>query len=305
MPPCMDSRFDEPPARAGPATRRRRQADEWALVLAAEGLEPRVVRDPAGFRIEVAADRVASAERILEDWRRERVERAARPAPPAMRRARSLETAAAYALALGLLAFHVGLEVSGRHEALSELGSSRARLVLEGELWRLVTALTLHADLAHVLGNTLFGGFFLALLAAPLGLGLALLAFVVTGTLGNIANALYYGAAHGSIGASTGVFGLVGVLAGLAAWRRAHFAERRRGAWVALGAGLGILAMLGGGGPRVDVSAHLFGLGVGAGAGLLLAAPVARRPPIGPVGQSVAAGLAIALVGGAWALARS
>ena len=43
-------------------------------------------------------------------------------------------------------------------------------LVLAGELYRTVTALTLHADLPHVAGNALFGGFFLAALA---GLGSA------------------------------------------------------------------------------------------------------------------------------------
>jgi len=287
-----------------PTTRRKREAEEWALVLTAEGLDVRVVHEPAGFGIAVAVDEHERAAAILRAWREERAEvareRARASALPVARMATRFETAVAYACALALPAFHLGLERSGRAAALVEAGGSRAALVLDGQLWRLVTALTLHADLPHVLGNTLFGGFFLAALASRLGIGLALLAFVVTGTLGNLANALYYGSAHGSIGASTGVFGLVGVLAGLAAWRRHHAAPARRGAWLAFAAGIALVAMLGTGGPEVDLSAHLFGLGAGALAGVLLAIPFAARPAPGRAVQAGAAVLAVAKIFAAW-----
>ena len=198
-----------------PIAARRRQADEWALVLTAEGFSPEVVRCPDGFRIEVAPEARAEASLILEAWQAERAARAQRAPLPLPPTASAIEIATACALALSLLVFHLGLEAAGRRGSFIEIGASQAELVLGGQFWRLATALTLHSDFAHVLGNTLFGGFFLATLVGRLGVGLSALAFVVTGILGNLANALYYGSDHGSIGASTGVFGLVGVLTGL------------------------------------------------------------------------------------------
>jgi len=300
-----DSTASQPPPHTGlPSTPRRREAEEWALVLVAEGFSPRVERsEGGGFVVDVEPQHRNEARHILDSWRAERAERAQRRSLPPPRAASLFETAAAYLLAVGLLVFHVGLEVSNRWSALVDVGISRAALVLDGQWWRTVTALTLHADLGHAAGNALFGGLFLAALAGRLGIGVALLAFVTSGTLGNLANALYYGSAHASLGASTGVFGLVGWLAGLAAWRRHQVASTGRGAWVAFGAGLAILAMTGSGDPRIDLAAHLFGLGTGAASGFLLAAPLARRPRPGPTGQAVAALLSIALISIAWILA--
>lgn len=283
-----------------PTTPKRREAEDWALVLIAEGIQSDVVRVAAGFSVRVASEDAAAASEILDSWRRERAERSRRLTLPRARNATPLETAAAYACALALLVFHLGLESAGHWTDFLDLGKSQAALVLEGQYWRLVTALTLHADLPHVLGNALFGGFFLTAVAARLGVGVGLLSFVVTGMLGNLANALYYGSAHSSIGASTGVFGLVGVLVGFAAWQRHRAALPGRGAWVALGAGLAIVAMLGSGGPRVDFSAHLFGLAAGALTGLLLAPPIASRARLRAVGQSLAAAAAFAILFGSW-----
>ena len=306
--PCLSIMTDldgsDPPASL-PVTPRRREADDWALVLIAEGISAEVIRSNAGFTVGVADGSSEAARRILDAWRRERSERSRRLALPRPTDATPLDAAMAYLLALGMLAFHLGLDASGRWAMLIERGRSQAALVLEGEWWRLITALTIHTDLSHVLGNTLFGGFFLAMVAGRLGIGIALLCFVTTGALGNLANAIYYGSAHGSVGASTGVFGLVGILAGLAAWRRHQTASPGRGPWVALGAGLALVAMLGGNGPRVDFSAHLFGLAAGSLAGGLLAIPFANRPRPGPIGQAVAGLVAMTLLVGTWLLAKA
>jgi membrane associated rhomboid family serine protease len=288
-----------------PVTRRKRQAEEWLLVLTAEGIDARILRGLDGFRVAVRPEDESRSAEILQAWLSEQQERAARPLPPKPREASPPEVALAYLSALAMLLFHGVLQSTDRWARWVDLGDSQAALVLHGQLYRLFTALTLHADLSHVLGNTLFGGFFLAALSGRLGVGLGLLSFVVSGSLGNLANALYYGSAHSSIGASTGVFGLVGVLAGLAAWHRHHFAPRGRGAWVALGAGLAIVAMLGAGGPKIDFSAHLFGLAAGALTGLGLAFPLAHSPRPGPLGQVLCAALALALLVGSWGFALS
>jgi len=294
-----------------PVTAHKREAEEWLLVLRAEGLEASLRRSAAGFGVEVAdpertrAGATLAAYRLERRERQERVERARRNEGAIVREATLYEIACAYALALTLLAFHLGLEQSGRREALVQMGRSQAVLVLDGEPWRLVTALTLHADLPHVVGNTLFGGLFLAALAGRLGVGLALLCFVVSGTLGNLANALYYGSGHSSIGASTGVFGLVGVLAGLAAWQRHQRSIPGRGAWVAFAAGLGIVAILGSGGPGIDFTAHLFGLAAGGLTGLGLAVPLAPRARPGLALQALAFAAALSAIGLAWLRAAS
>lgn len=291
------------PEPSPPITPRKREAEEWALVLTAEGFSPQLVRLSPGWSIAVEAGRASEANAIIDAWRVERADRQRVPTAPPARAASALEVAAAYSCALGFLAFHLGLEHSGQHADFVEAGKSRAALVMSGEVWRTVTALTLHADLPHVVGNTLFGGFFLAALAGRLGLGCAGLAFLVSGTLGNLANAIYYGHAHSSIGASTGVFGLVGVLAGLAAWQRHQTAGRGRGAWVAFAAGLAIVAMLGSGGPRVDFSAHLFGLAAGALTGVTISWPLSRVARPGPGAQWLAGLVTLATLLACWSQA--
>ena len=94
-------------------------------------------------------------------------------------------------------------------------------------------------------------------------------------------------------------------MAGLAAWRRHQTAAPGRGAWVAFAAGLGIVAMLGGGGPRIDFSAHLFGLAAGALTGLLLALPFAIRGEPKRLAQGLSMMAAVAIVFTAWAWALS
>lgn len=293
-----------PPTPVTPvATSRKRQAEEWALVLVAEGFAPQLRRGEAGWWIEVELGRQQEAEEILHSWRAERAARATRATLPEAYATTTWELALAYSLALSMLAFHLGLEAANRHSLFVDLGDSQAVLVLAGQAWRTVTALTLHADLSHVAGNTLFGGFFLAALAGRLGIGCSLLAFLVSGALGNLANAVYYGSGHSSVGASTGVFGLVGVLAGLAAWRRHQTMPLSRGAWVPFAAGLAVVAMLGGPGPKVDFSAHVFGLIAGALTGIAIAYPLAARSRPGPAAQWISFALCITLVFGAWRLA--
>ena len=288
-----------------PATPRKREAEEWALVLEAEGVPVRVVRIGPYFTVAVRPADAAHAAASLAAWHSER----SAIAPPeflaTFATASKGEIFLACASAFSLVAFHLGLERASRLADFIERGENQAALVVAGELGRTVTALTLHADLTHVVGNALFGAFFLAALAGRVGLGLAVASFVVTGSLGNLADALYYRAGHSTIGASTGVFGLVGVLAGLAAWRRHQLAPRNRGAWVALGAGLAIVAMLGGAGPKIDLAAHLFGLAAGSLAGLALAYPLARRPRPGRAAQTAAVAFGAASIALAWWCARA
>lgn len=148
-----------------------------------------------------------------------------------------------------------------------ELGSAHAEKILDGQWWRLLTALSLHADPAHLLSNMLAGGCFMILLSRELGSGLAWFLALLSGALGNAVNVYLQGLGHNSIGASTLVFGAVGILTGLGLF---HYKDP---SWlkklVPVAAGLGMLSILGTGGGNTDVGAHFCGFF----AGLFLGVP--------------------------------
>ena len=104
------------------------------------------------------------------------------------------------------------------------------------------------------------------------------------------------------IGFSTATFGALGLSAvfGFVARYRDRIARRR--AWLTLGAGVALLALLGAG-ERSDVLAHVLGLVAGAGLATVIARttrPVTRTNPIVQLGF---AALSVAIVAGAWACA--
>jgi membrane associated rhomboid family serine protease len=147
------------------------------------------------------------------------------------------------------------------------LGSARAGLIVAGEWWRTATALTLHSGGLHLAGNVVFGLLFVGRLARDLGSGLAWSLVLAAGMGGNFVNALLQMPQHTAVGASTAVFGAVGILAGL------NLVRYRKPLWrrwaLPLAGAFALLAMIGAGGEHTDLGAHLFGLlaGVGLGAG--------------------------------------
>jgi len=182
-------------------------------------------------------------------------------------------------------------------------GSAVARsIVRDHELWRAVTALTLHADAAHLFGNAVASLVFVTALGRWLGPGLALLLTLASGTLGNLLTAYIYATTHNSVGASTSTFGALGVLGGLQFVRRFRDASigRLRRALLGIAAALGLLAMLGMG-ERSDVVAHATGLGFGVLGGV--AAALLARRPVSPRWQAVCLAATASVVSGAWLLA--
>jgi membrane associated rhomboid family serine protease len=179
-------------------------------------------------------------------------------------------------------------------------GSADAARILHGELWRTVTALTLHADVTHLVANVAAGALLATAVCRTVGGGLGAVLLVLSGAAGNTINAAVRGPGHVSVGASTAVLGAVGVLSGLAFLRARRGLGRRRGAWVPLAAGLALLGMLGSD-PQADLGAHLWGFLVGivlgAGTGLAFVTPPGRA-------AQLALGIvATAVVAGGWWLA--
>ena len=81
------------------------------------------------------------------------------------------------------------------------------------------------------LSNAIFGALFMAAALRVLGPGLGGLMVLASGAVGNLANAFLYGSAHSSVGASTAIFGAVGLLGGLGVMRRRSVGRRGIRAW--------------------------------------------------------------------------
>ena len=287
----------------------RERARLWALVLTSRGV-PCTLEQLAtvGWEIRVPQQSLARAEEEIA-----RYEESNRAWPPPLPPPRPMveNTLVTLSVLILLATFHnfVRLELvlpGGIHPDWLEIGSARAGLVLDGDWWRLVTSLTLHRDVAHLLGNLCIGGVFVFILCRELGSGLAWSLIIAAGSLGNLLNALVQPAVHDSVGGSTAVFGTVGILAALSAVRYRHHLRKRWGLPVA--AALSLLVLLGSEGKDTDLGAHLFGLLAGVSLGLVTEIVIARRGCPGPVLNALLAIVAALAIAVSWfsalALAR-
>jgi rhomboid protease GluP len=287
----------EGPGTAVRVTPSRRRADEWAVVLAAADIPHWLRQRLDGWALIVPPDDAATALTTLaaydEENSREGVRGGDEAAP-----SRPM-TVAGIVVALLLLGFFA---ITGPRAAGSvwfEHGSADATRMLAGEWWRAVTALTLHADAPHVLANAAASALLMTAVCWHLGSGVGLWLLLLAGAGGNALTAAVYGGGHVSVGASTAVFGAIGILAALQITRSRAGSSGMK-SWVVIAASLALLALLGTG-PHADVLAHLFGFLVGGGLGLI-AALTTRWPLPAPVQWLLVAAAAAAVVG-AWRLA--
>ena len=186
----------------------------------------------------------------------------------------------------------------GRVDALAMMDS--------GEWWRALSALTLHGDVVHLVSNLVAGMGFAFFVARFFGAAAGWLLILLSGSAGNALNAwVYYPEPHFSIGASTAVFGALGLLTGVGVWVALSEPEQR---WtlprwlVPVFGGLTLLGLIGVGDGLVDVAAHISGFFCGFLLGV-----------VGANFQKVFArlerwgywlgGLSLLLVVGAWVLA--
>jgi rhomboid protease GluP len=274
-------------------------AEQHALVLAAFDIGCRLVAHGDAIVLSVAPADADRARREFASYANENRART-RSSPPARAFIDGLDGSLAYAV---ILLFLHG--ASRRHTFGLDwwsAGAGQAGLIVDGEWWRAVTALGLHADLGHLAGNLAFGGLLGLLLAQRLGVGLAWLAILLAGATGNAVNAVLHPAAHAGIGASTAVFAALGLLAALNLRRHASVWGRGLRRWLPLGASAMLLAYMGMGGERTDVGAHVAGLAAGALLGLGLAWKGDRLPHKDGA-QRLYGAAALALLALAWAFA--
>lgn len=280
----------------------RRQLKHWTLVLQARQIPCRVETTDNRRQLLVPVEYYQQA--LVELIHFERENHNWPPPPPADTPLKDNQTATLWVMA-ALILFHNlashNLNLPGaRNIDWLALGNAHAGQILEGQWWRVITALTLHSGTIHLLGNVTIGGFLMLRLCRMFGSGFAFFLVLSAGAMGNTFNALLQSSDHRSIGSSTAVFAALGLLATynmlrfrLSLWHR----------WpVPLAAAVGLLAMLGAGGENTDIGAHLFGFLCGIGwAGLSVFRPdgfvVTEKT------NRIWGFIAVVLVTGAWWLA--
>jgi membrane associated rhomboid family serine protease len=277
----------------------RAACSEAALVLEAKGLDHELAATDGGWAVSVP---VAASEAARDELARYALERTVvRRAPPNLATFRGAGLGAGiYAFVLLIAAYLAGIHAFGA-DWLAR-GSLDARTGGGRDWWRSVTALTLHLDQAHLLGNVLFGVGIGALAGRAFGPGVAWASILAAGAAANYLDMLIAPSSHRAVGASTAVFAALGLLVGYA-WRRAltwraHFKHT----FGPLFAGVGLLALLGAGDEHVDVLGHVLGFVAGVTLGWMysrtgIPAGGGRRV------QAVAGAAALGLIVLAWWLA--
>jgi membrane associated rhomboid family serine protease len=271
---------------------------EYGLVLDAKGLGYERLEIDGVCVLTVAPAVAGVALDELQRYAAERLERRT-PPPRFVPFTGSGIGAGVYALILILVAYCAGIDLFGidwlaRGALVSRIGGA-------GEWWRAVTALTLHLDQEHLLGNLMFGCGVGMLAARMFGPGVAWLAILVSGALGDYVDMLVSPPWHRAVGASTAVFAALGLLAGFGWGQTLSPRARRLYRWAPLFAGVCLLALLGAGAgdQHVDVLGHLLGFGVGVALGWGFARTGVPRNR-GARLQFMAGAAAVAIVCTAW-----
>jgi membrane associated rhomboid family serine protease len=267
-----------------------------AFVLRAVGIEHVLGTLDAAYVVLVPEERAREAMEHLARYEEENAV-VPRPEPPLELYGSAWMSTVLYAFFLVLISFCAGDAVGGFN--WFQIGALLPSSEASSEPWRIVTALTLHADLGHLLGNLAFGGLFGYFAAQLVGPGTAWLSILVAGALGNWVDSALMLEGRTTIGASTAVFATLGLVAAYA-WKQ-HSAGALRWAqrFAPLIAAVALLAFTGAGGERTDVLAHLTGFASGALVGLTNALPQTRAL-FKRIPQLASGLLAVAIVIAAW-----
>lgn len=243
---------------------------DWSLVLASQGIEAIIDRDPATGAWWLAVTPAEHA-RGLAAIRLFRLENRGW----AWRRQLSwpgvfFHWGALVWCWLLILIHWLGEAVGPQVEALGAMSPTAAG---RGEWWRLVTAVGLHADVGHLAANAATGLVVFGLAMARFGAGWAMLVGLLAGVSGNLAGWLFHAKPYLGLGASGMVMGGLGMLTAQSLFLLWESPKAMRQIATGLFGGC-LLFVLVGMNPISDVIAHAGGFG----AGILLGAALALLP---------------------------
>ena len=293
-----------------PAGNRNRRPDSnqlrnWALVLSARNIPFRLLpaERPTDLLVPESMRDIACHEikLFLEENRN-----AAPPVENIFIPADNAIISISVLLLLGIFHNLTYFQVSGfGHASIDwlQLGSANNIKILNGEWWRVVTALTLHADGQHLMGNILIGGYFVVRLCQWIGSGLGWSLILASGITGNIINAFVQNAGHNSVGASTAIFGAIGI-AGAIGTVQSKRQRAKRSVLPLAAAGI-LLAFLGAGASdsHTDIGAHLFGFISGITFGVLAGIYIEEKGLPARYGSLTFSLLSASAIATAWLLA--
>jgi membrane associated rhomboid family serine protease len=265
---------------------------EVSLVLRALAMEGRWRHDEGVYTL-LVPERIATAcSEALSDALLERPAPRAEPIPNLLLHPPFV---AAFCLAGALIAFFWVTGTAAGASPWFELGELVPERFWAGEWWRIMTAATLHADWGHMLGNA---SFLLVLgwgAGERVGPGVMLGLFLATAA-GGFAVDMAIGPAARTLGASGGLFGLLGVAAGHGVRSVHGSALRVRQRMRAFGAASMLLAWTAFS-PESNVTAHVGGFLIGVVLGVMFPGRPNDR------WQAATALLSLVLIGSAWAAA--
>lgn len=241
---------------------------ERSLVLTSLDIPHEIFQEIDRYVLAVPSEFAERAKFELWQYAEENRSRQRSTPPPPMPTRDPLPGILFYIGAIGLFAWLAADSVLG-HDWLAR-GRIDGRALRSGELWRPFTALTLHLNLRHLVGNMGFGALFGFFAGRMAGSGVGWLAIVLAAALANSVNTLLLDPSHRSIGASTAVFAALGLASGFV-WRAKLLTQERWPyRWGPVVGGIALLAFTGTGSENTDVGAHLMGFVCGFLAGMLL-----------------------------------
>ncbi|WOO41595.1 rhomboid family intramembrane serine protease [Rubellicoccus peritrichatus] len=260
------------------AFRRRKPAEDYALVILAMKLPYWLHHHEKRYYLCVENDQAEAALEQLERYHKE-----SRGWPSI--RSLSIEHGSAHPVSLVIYA----LILMGFFYAQEQIPNLDRKGMMDTfaiskqtQWWRPITALTLHADIGHLAGNVLSGICFGLLINRIFGYGLGWLLIILSGALGNLMTLwVHLPQRHLALGASTAIFGALGILVGHAVVT--HFVTSERGAWkrsvIPIIGGLTVLGLTGLAGDNVDISGHVCGFIVGSLFGLTISRFALKKIP--------------------------
>lgn len=237
---------------------------DWSLVLVSQGIEAVIDHDSEnGWGLVVDEYEADRAEKVIEQYR---IENTRWPWQQKVLHPQiSFDWGCVPWVLLMCLFFWFSEHSSGFRDA----GVMKSAAVNQGQWWRLFTAISLHADIAHLASNAGIGFVLLGLAMGRYGTGVGLLAAYLAGAAGNVMTWLVDRVSHQGLGASGMVMGALGLLAVQSVVMLKENRESRRYVIAGIAAGLMLFALTGLS-PGTDVVAHFGGFVSGIAFGTLL-----------------------------------